>query len=165
MERSLAAPAGQQDPTLLFSRFDPREVRPVGTVVKVRGRMTLAKGEGKNAGEVLVHTDYTFVYPVVKTRPGADEVTRTIVRRVITFSFADPATYLVTKGTLGVTSWKAAVGNDDCHRAEDGFHHPVFREDLLADPGPARSGPAADPYDRSTSLDDLPQECGTVTRS
>ncbi|MEV4948074.1 hypothetical protein [Streptomyces sp. NPDC053755] len=164
-ERSLAAPTEELRPTMFFSRFDPREVRLVGGVVKVRGRMTVEKGEGKDAGEVLVHADHTFVYPVVKTRPGADEVTRTIVRRVITFSFADPARFAVTQGLLGVNSWNSTVGNDDCGRPEDGFYHPMFREDLLADPGPARSGPTVDPYDRSTSLDDRPQECGTVTRS
>lgn len=163
MEKGLVEPTRDQDPTLLFSRFDPAEVRPVGQVVKTRGRMTVEKG--KRAGEVLVHTDYTFVYPVVKVRPGADEVARTIVRRQITFVLPDPEKYMATKGKLSVDTWNSNVGNDDCERPEDGFFHPMFEEDLIADPAPEGSGPAVDPYDRSKDVAELPQECGTSART
>ncbi|MFJ9808287.1 hypothetical protein ACIRTB_08665 [Streptomyces sp. NPDC101158] len=166
MEKALAEPSDRDDPTLLFSRFSPDQVRPVGTVVKVRGRMTLENGKGKDAGTVLIRTDYTFVYPVVKARPGADEVARTIVRRQITFSVADPARFETTQGKLGVSAWRSNVGNDDCNRPEDGFFHPWFAEDRAADQAsPEPSGPAVDPYDRSKDLDQLPRECGRVSRT
>ncbi|MFD0373204.1 hypothetical protein [Streptomyces sp. NPDC059071] len=166
LEKSLAKPTEANDPTLLFSRFSPSEVRPVGSVVKTRGRMTVENGKGENAGMVLIRTDYTFVYPVVKARAGADEVARTIVRRQITFSLPDPAKFVVTKGKLSVHEWSANVGNDDCDRPEDGFFHPTFDEDWTADPAaPEATGPAVDPYDRSKDIDDLPQECGTSSRT
>ncbi|MFF7182139.1 hypothetical protein [Streptomyces sp. NPDC008121] len=161
----LAHPTEKGDPTRVFSRFDPSEVRLVGRVVKLRGRMTVEEGKGKDAGTVLVRTDYTFVYPLVKTRPGADEVARTIVRREITFSFAEPGRFRVTPGKLGISYWHSSIGNSTCDHAPDGFLHPTFPEDLRAQPAPAPSGPATDPYDRSKSLDDLPGECGTTTRT
>ncbi|MET9372997.1 hypothetical protein ABZX98_02425 [Streptomyces sp. NPDC002992] len=57
LEKALATPTAENDPTHVFSRFDPAEVRLVGSVVKTRGRMTVEKGTGKNAGTVLIHTD------------------------------------------------------------------------------------------------------------
>lgn len=165
MEKSLVKATEENDPTLLFSRFSPKEVRLAGSVVKTRGRMTVEAGKGQDADSVLVRTDYTFVYPVVKVRPGADEVTRTIVRRQITFSLPDPAEYVVTKGKLSVHEWSSNVGNDDCDRPVDGFFHPMFDEDLTAVPDAAATGPVVDPYDRSKNLDDLPQECGTSSRT
>ncbi|MER7520181.1 hypothetical protein [Streptomyces sp. NPDC126499] len=165
MEKALAKPSERDDPTVLFSRFSPAEARPVGTVVKVRGRMSVENGKGKDAGLVLIHTDYTFVYPVTKAGPGAASVSRTVVRRQITFSMADPASFVATPGKLGVSAWDSNIGNDDCNRPEDGYFHPTFAEDGYAGPAaPEPSGPAVDPYDRSKDLDELPQECGTVTR-
>ncbi|GAA3392095.1 hypothetical protein [Streptomyces roseoviridis] len=165
MEKALARPSERNDPTLLFSRFSPAEVRPVGTVVKVRGRMSVENGKGADAGQVLIHTDYTFVYPVAKAGPGAASVARTVVRRQITFSLADPARFEATPGRLGVSAWDSNVGNDDCDGPEDGYFHPTFTEDRYADPAaPEPSGPAVDPYDRSKDLDELPSACGTVTR-
>ncbi|MFE5482106.1 hypothetical protein [Streptomyces sp. NPDC056527] len=165
MEKGLVKATEQTDPTLLFSRFSPKEVRLAGSVVKARGRMTVEAGKGENAGTVLVRTDFTFVYPVVKVRPGADEVTRTVVRRQITFSLPDPAEYIVTKGKLSVNEWSSNVGNDDCDHPVDGFFHPMFDEDLMALPDAAATGPVVDPYDRSKNLDELPQECGTSSRT
>ncbi|MEV5968684.1 hypothetical protein [Streptomyces sp. NPDC051921] len=166
LERSLERPTAENDPTSLFTRFSPYEVRQVGTVVKTRGRMTVENGKGEDAGLVLIRTDYTFVYPVVKARPGADEVTRSIVRRQITFSLADPAKYVSTKGKLFLYEWQANVGNDSCEAPLDGFLHPTFDSDLVDDPAaPEPSGPAVDPYDRSKDLDQLPQECGTSSRT
>lgn len=165
MEKGLVKPTEVDDPTLLFSRFSPAEARLVGSVVKTRGRMTLENGKGEWADHVLIRTDYTFVYPVVKVRPGAEAVTRTVVRRQITFSLPDPDEYVVTKGKLSVSEWSANVGNDDCDHPVDGFYHPMFDEDLMALPDTGASGPATDPYDRSKDLDELPQECGTSTRN
>ncbi|MEU9702784.1 hypothetical protein [Streptomyces sp. NPDC047981] len=164
MEKGLTRATEKNDPTHLFSRFSPAEAKLVGSVVKTRGRMTLSVGKGAYANHVLIQTDYTFVYPVVKARPGADEVARTIARREITFALPDPAVYRVTKGKLSVSSMRSSVGNSDCEGPTDGFFHPLFGEDLKASPGPG-SGPASDPYDRSKDLGDLPQECGRLTRS
>lgn len=77
--KGLREPREDQDPLWLFSRFDPAEVRVVGEVVTTRGRMTFGKGD--RDGSVEVEADYTFVCPLIKAKPGAEEVTRTIVRR------------------------------------------------------------------------------------
>ena len=58
-------PGEENDPTYLFSRFDPRDAIPVGDV-RVQGRTTV-EGDGEKG--VLVHTDYTFVYAL---RPGPE---------------------------------------------------------------------------------------------
>ncbi|MGW6564612.1 hypothetical protein [Streptomyces sp. NPDC054975] len=165
LEKGLARATEKNDPTVMFSRFSSGEAKLVGSVVKTRGRMTLEVGTGAFADHVLIRTDYTFVYPVVKVRPGADEVARTVVRRAITFALPDPDKYLVTKGKLSVSQMRSTVGNDDCDGPEDGYFHPMFAEDLTASPGEEPSGPETDPYDRSKELADLPQECGRLTRS
>ncbi|MFI2452255.1 hypothetical protein QRN89_20675 [Streptomyces chengbuensis] len=160
--KGLREPREDQDPLWLFSRFDPAEVRVVGEVVKARGRMTFGKGD--RDGSVEVKADYTFVYPLIKAKPGAEEVTRTIVRREVTVTLHDPARTVTTPGRLVVVAWNTNTGNSDCARDGDGFLHPQFQEDMTGlTPGP--SGPAVDPYDRSKDLGALPQECGTVTRT
>ncbi|MEW2631231.1 hypothetical protein AB0903_06145 [Streptomyces sp. NPDC048389] len=159
LEKALAEPDGQDDPTLVFSRFDPGHVRLVGTVVKTRGRMTF-KADGDKG--VLVSTDYSFVYPMVKAEPGATEVARTIVRRAMTFALYDPARVITTRGKLVVTQWAADVGNDACEERK-GFFRPQFPADLVGEPTP--SGPAVDPYDRSREAVGDDHECGTVTRT
>ncbi|MFF6773941.1 hypothetical protein ACFY8W_10270 [Streptomyces sp. NPDC012637] len=164
LEEALAKPTDENDPTSLFSRFSPSEVALVGSVVKTRGHMTVEPGKGKEKGAVLVRADYTFVYPLVKARPGADEVVRTIVRREVTFAFYQPGRYAVTKGRLILNHYASSAGNSSCDDS-DGFYHPSFAEDHTSAPDPARSGPAVDPYDRSKPIDRQPQECGTVTRS
>ncbi|MET8539133.1 hypothetical protein ABZW03_00520 [Kitasatospora sp. NPDC004799] len=63
---ALDHPAKDTDPTDWFTRFDPREAALVGGTVKVQGRISF---EGDGAGGVLVHTDFTFVYPL---QPGPD---------------------------------------------------------------------------------------------
>ncbi|MFE1231385.1 hypothetical protein [Streptomyces sp. NPDC058745] len=163
MTRAVERPTEKDDPLALFSRFDPQRVRPVGDVVKTRGRMTVRKG--KRAGEMEIVADYTFVYPVVKTRPGFDEVARTIVRRQVTFGVFDPTRYRVTEGRVMVVGYDMSFGNDSCEEKEDGFLHPEFTEDLAA--SPQGSGPAVDPYDRSKDLrrDRQRGGCGTVTRT
>ncbi|MET8629420.1 hypothetical protein ABZW30_37755 [Kitasatospora sp. NPDC004669] len=52
--------------TSWFSRFDPREALPVGDTIKVQGRISY---EGDGDGGVLIHTDFTYVYPL---RPGPE---------------------------------------------------------------------------------------------
>ncbi|MFF2143422.1 hypothetical protein [Kitasatospora sp. NPDC058190] len=63
---ALANPSKDTDATSWFSRFDPREAIPVGDVVKVQGRISF---EGDGDKGVLVHTDFSFVYPL---RPGPE---------------------------------------------------------------------------------------------
>ncbi|MEU7280400.1 hypothetical protein AB0A69_16670 [Streptomyces sp. NPDC045431] len=162
IEKALTAPSAEQNPLWAFSRFDPSEVRPAGAVVKTRGRMTYEKGD--RDGEVLVHADYTFVYPVVRARPGATEVARTVVRREMTFALYDPAKIRTTPGKLYVLRWLESAGNDDCTRDGDGFLHPQFASELPPTPTEA-PGPSVDPYDRSKPLADRSEECGTVTRT
>ncbi|MGI5356844.1 hypothetical protein ACQI4E_16275 [Streptomyces sp. CA-252508] len=164
LEKALADPAPDRDPLWVFSRFDPAEVRPAGDVVKVRGRMTYERGE--RDGQVLVHADYTFVYPVVKADPGgATEVARTVVRREMTLALYDPGKVRSTPGRLTVVRMYESAGNDDCSRDGEGFLHPEFRSDLVAGEGGGGSGDLVDPYDRDKPLEQLSQECGTVTRT
>ncbi|MFG2879580.1 hypothetical protein ACGFYU_31995 [Streptomyces sp. NPDC048337] len=161
MERALAKPSTETDPLWLFSRFDPGHVRFHGGVVKTRGRMTFEAGRD---GEVLVHADYTFVYPVVSAKGGSDEVARTVVRRTLTTALLDPKKWQATKGTLQIVSWSESAGNDDCTRDGTGYLHPQFRSELTA-AAPGATGPVTDPYDRSKELAELPKECGTASRS
>ncbi|MET9695656.1 hypothetical protein ABZY31_01875 [Streptomyces sp. NPDC006529] len=160
MERALEKPSEEADPLFLFSRFDPAEVRFHGGVVKTRGRMTV---EGGKDGEVRVRADYTFVYPVVRAKGGSDEVARTVVRRTLTTAYLDPKVWEATQGKLHVVDWAESAGNDDCSRGGTGYLHPRFDSEPSAGPGP--SGPVTDPYDRSKPQEELPQDCGTVSRT
>ncbi|GAA2503433.1 hypothetical protein [Streptomyces gobitricini] len=163
LEKALTDPGVDRDPLWVFSRFDPSEVRPAGDVVKVQGRLTYDKGD--RDGEVRVHADYTFVYPVVKADPGATEVARTIVRRQLTLVLYDPEKTRTTPGKLYVLRMDESAGNDDCSRDGDGFLHPQFLSDLVAGEDGGGGGREIDPYDRSKPLDEQSQECGTVTRT
>lgn len=168
LEGWLAKPTDKNNPTTVFSRFTPVEVKPAGTVVKVRGRMSAAPGKGKRAGTVEVTADYTFVYPVLKAGPGADEVARTIVRREMTFVFYDPARYQVSSGKVVIGYWNSDIGNSSCELDGDGFLHPEFESDLRNAPAPSAgaTGPAVDPYDRSKPIDrNRTGDCGIVSRS
>ncbi|WP_053661891.1 hypothetical protein [Streptomyces sp. MMG1121] len=166
LQRSLRAPNRHYDPLQLVTRFDPAQVALAGDVVKVRGRMTFSAGA---AGEVRVHADYTFVYPMVRTggkghRGGGEGVVaRTIIRRDLTMVLLDPHQWIATEGRLGVRSSDSEFYNSECG-VYDGYYHPVFPD---ADPtGAPAMGPAADPYDRSKSLTaDHQKGCGTVTRT
>ncbi|MBB3076295.1 hypothetical protein [Streptomyces violarus] len=157
LNTALRSPSGKHDPLTMFSRFDPDEIRPVGDVIKTRGRMTFEKGS--HAG-VAVRADYTFVYPVMRA-DGSTEVTRTIVRRVLDVELADPVRYRVTQGRLTVRTYDEEIGNSSCD-VHDGYLHPEFpsSENKGTDP----TGPTTDPYDRSRSLDEG-HACGTVTRT
>ncbi|MEU4728026.1 hypothetical protein [Streptomyces sp. NPDC023588] len=154
LEQSLTGPTRENTPANLFTRFDPAEVKPVGDVVKVRGSMRTEAGE---PGELLVVADYTFVHPMTK---GGTSVQRTIVRRQVTLSLLDPARWQATRGKLQLREYVSEWSNVECGAA-DGFLHPVFPLD--APTGPAPTGPALDPYDRSRNLGG--EGCGTVTRT
>ncbi|GGY32329.1 hypothetical protein [Streptomyces xanthochromogenes] len=160
VDTGLVKPDKDHDPLTLFSRFDPKKVRLVGDVVKTRGRMTVDKGPD---GGVVVHADYTFVYPVVKAAPGSTEVARTIVRRVLDIEVADPSVVQSTPGKLWIARRDVDTGNSRCD-IDNGFLNPEFADDTPS--GPSPSGSAVDPYDRSRSLDaDRSGACGTVTRT
>ncbi|MFJ3201817.1 hypothetical protein [Streptomyces sp. NPDC086989] len=161
VERSLTAPTKENDPLHLFTRARPTELKPVGDVVKVRGRMWVEPGKEPGRADVLV--DYTFVHPFVKARPGAEQVKRTIVRREMTFSIADPRRWEATAGRLWLERTDVNLGNSACD-VHDGFLHPVFDEDAPA--GPTPSGTPVDPYDRSKTIATQGQEgCGSLSRS
>ncbi|MFJ1603114.1 hypothetical protein ACIOHS_07080 [Streptomyces sp. NPDC088253] len=176
----LRAPGKKHDPLMLFSRFDPAEVRPAGDVVKVRGRMTFKAGAH---GSVAIHMDYTFVYPLVQAdqatkTPGATgatgasaegsgggstEVARTIVRRVLDLELLDPRKYQATPGKLSVIRYDQDLGNTGCD-VYDGFLHPQF--DSAAPTGAPPTGPTTDPYDRSLDIQHSGTEtCGTLSRT
>lgn len=163
VRRSLRTPTRENEPIRLFSRFDPDEVVLAGEVVKARGHMTF---EAARRGEVRVHADYSFVYPVVRAHGDSDVVARTIIRRYLTVTVADPRQRLATEGKLWLEAWNASYGNDECG-VDDGYFHPAFPD--ATPTGAPPTGPAEDPYDRSRSLiDDSAaegEECGVASRT
>lgn len=159
--KALDAPGKEQDPTLLFTRFQPAEVKLVGDVVKTRGRMAVVAGEEQ--GEVKVSVDYTFVYPLVQAAPGSDKVERTIVRRQMDIYLRDPARWQMTKGTFQLGKFDQNFGNVLC-AVYDGYLHPSFGGGTTN--GVEPSGQPVDPYDRSKDLADTgTEECGVISRS
>ncbi|MFE4820113.1 hypothetical protein ACFRFU_27495 [Streptomyces sp. NPDC056704] len=168
----LRAPGKKHDPLMLFSRFDPAEVRPAGDVVKVRGRTTFKAGAHAS---VAIHMDYTFVYPLIQadqaskasgateTSGPSTEVARTIVRRVLDLELLDPRKYQATPGKLSITRYDQDLGNTACD-VYDGFLHPQFVS--AAPTGAPPTGPTTDPYDRSRDIRHSGTEtCGTVSRT
>ncbi|WP_217555053.1 hypothetical protein [Streptomyces sp. GbtcB6] len=158
LKTSLHSPSKTHDPLFLFSRFDPKDVKQAGKVVKVRGRITFAKGKFEG---VAVHADYTFVYPVVRAG-GSTEVTRTIVRRVIDAELPDPTRYQVTPGRLTLLRYDEDAGNSACD-INDGYLHPQFPSQAPTGSA-APTGPSVDPYDRSRDIGKQ-EACGTVSRT
>ncbi|MFD1663725.1 hypothetical protein ACFSL4_37595, partial [Streptomyces caeni] len=155
----LRKPDERHDPLLLVSRFDPDEIRLVGDVVKTRGRMTFKAGDHAS---VIIHADYTFVYPVAPADKDSTEVTRTIVRRVLDVEMADPRKIRATPGKLAIVQYADDIGNSACD-VYDGYLHPEF--DSTEPTGAPPTGPTTDPYDRSKDLDkDRTEGCGTVSR-
>ncbi|MER5980453.1 hypothetical protein ABT142_28665 [Streptomyces sp. NPDC001857] len=160
LNTALSRPDEEHDPLLMFSRFDPRELRLAGDVVKTRGRMTFAAGKDAS---VAVHADYTFVYPLTRAGKGATEVSRVIVRRVLDVQLPDPAKYLATPGKISVRSYHQDIGNSACD-VHDGYMHPYFATG--GPTGAAPSGPTVDPYDRSRDITaGRGGECGVVSRT
>ncbi|MFJ8040708.1 hypothetical protein ACIRBX_09425 [Kitasatospora sp. NPDC096147] len=173
---ALDHPGKETDGTWLFSRFDLREAVPVGDTVKVQGRMSL-DGDGRNG--TLIRTDYTFVYAL---RPGSGALpglsngtagpaevapktltTRTVVRRVFEFRFADPAKFEVEPGKIVLADSASDAANSACD-ATDGLYHPRFPHLVVGTPEPKASGPTTDPYDRSKDLG-TDDDCGTASRT
>ncbi|MFB7648062.1 hypothetical protein ACFC0S_14950 [Streptomyces sp. NPDC056084] len=157
-------PGRDSDPLLLFSRFDPTKARPVGGVVKTRGRITYREGE---RGALEVTADVTYVYAVQRATTGSDEVARTIVRREIVASWDNPEKVVTEPGTFSLVSYKADSTNGGCDNAT-GYFIPQFRAEREA--AGSGSGQETDPYDRSKSMDTRMREggggkCGTATRS
>ncbi|MDX3089715.1 hypothetical protein PV620_16625 [Streptomyces sp. ME02-6978a] len=163
IRRALRSPARTHDPLNYVTRFDPQQVVLAGDTVKVRGHLTFDAGK---AGQVRVHADYSFVYPLVHTEADGDSrVARTIVRRELTMTLNDPAKWIATKGKLSLTENDAHFYNFECG-VYDGYIHPVFPGDTPT--GAPATGPETDPYDRSATLEgeaDAREECGTVTRT
>lgn len=158
---SFARPGLDQNPLDLFSRYDPAELKLVGDVVKVRGRMWVEPGEGP--GQAHIRVDYSFVYPFAKAQGGSDLVERTIVRREATFSIADPRKWTATAGKLWLVAYQRDIANSSCDK-HDGFLHPGFTEDPAT--GTTPSGTPVDPYDRSKTIEDSSEEgCTTISRS
>ncbi|GAB2465839.1 hypothetical protein [Streptomyces incanus] len=159
LRAGLRKPTEQNDPTWTFSRFDPDEVELVGDV-RVRGRLTFEPLR-ETAGKVVVKADYTFVYAVAPAG-GGDEVTRSIVRRVIEVDAADPARFRATGGHIWPLAVGSEISNDDC-RYGDGVIRPKFFADRFD--GSTPTGEARDPYDRSRDLPDLDQGCAVMSRT
>ncbi|MER6107584.1 hypothetical protein [Streptomyces hirsutus] len=109
----------------------------------------------------MVKADYTFVYAVAPA-DGEDEVTRSIVRRMLEADVADPAGFQVTDGRIWPLAVESEIFNDDC-RNGDGVIRPQFFTDRPD--GPTPTGEARDPYDRSQGVRGADQGCGTVSRT
>ncbi|WP_093800420.1 hypothetical protein [Streptomyces sp. Wb2n-11] len=157
-------PSGENDPLMLFSRFDEAHVRLVGDVVKTRGRITYREG---GQGALRVTADVTYVYPVTRATADSDEVARTIVRRELVLDWDDPAKVITKPGTFSFVSYKADTTNGGCDTVTGYFTQKFAAEQPVAEPG---DGPGADPYDRSASMAErmreaADEECGTATRS
>lgn len=161
LNTALSKPDKDHDPLWMFSRFDPAELRLAGDVVKTRGRMTFEAGK---SASLVVHADYTFVYPLVRVdKDATTEVERTIVRRVIDVELYDPAEYVVTPGKISVARYDQEIGNSACD-VYDGYLHPEFS--TTEPTGAPATGPTTDPYDRSHGIaEDRDEGCGVVSRT
>ncbi|MFI0897272.1 hypothetical protein [Streptomyces sp. NPDC020983] len=151
MKAALRSPSRTKDPTVWFTRYDPQEVRPVGTVVKVRGRMTFAAADH---GAVRVHADYSFVYAFTRTGDPNGPVTRLVARRVVDTEWFPRS----ARGKVQLVKVGASFGGAGCG-PYDGFLHPLPG----TAPGVTPSGPAIDPYDRSRPLSNE-RTCGVASR-
>lgn len=151
MKARLQSPGEKKDPTVFFTRYDPKEVQPVGKVVKVRGRMTFAAADH---GAVRVHTDYSFVYAFTRAGDPDGTVARLVVRRVVDTEWLPRS----PRGKVQLVLSNAFFGGAGCG-PYDGYLHPL--------PVTARSdtpsGPATDPYDRSKPIDTA-ERCGVASR-
>ncbi|MET9484247.1 hypothetical protein [Streptomyces sp. NPDC006638] len=163
LETAFTAPTPENDPLLLFSRFDGTEVRLAGDVVKTRGRITYREGK---RGAVEVSSDVTYVYPLVRAASGSDEVARTIVRREVVMSWDDPAKVFIEPGTFSLVSYRVDSANGGCSPSTGYFTPEFSAERAVTDEG---EGPESDPYDRSTPMDTRMREadgvgCGRASR-
>ncbi|MFD3547114.1 hypothetical protein ACFWUW_16150 [Streptomyces sp. NPDC058655] len=156
LEKALGQPGEGRSPLWFFTRFDPAEVSLHDTVIKTRGTMTY---EASPKGELVVHADYTFVYPLVKSSggpevvPGVEEVARVVVRRRLDLVASG-------SGRLAVREVRWRAANDDCRVPEDGYLHPLFSEERATAP----KWPALDPYDAGGQFagkDGTGRQCAT----
>ncbi|WP_433889648.1 hypothetical protein [Streptomyces sp. CA-111067] len=161
LKTAFVKPSKEDDPLLLFSRFQPTRTRLVGGVVKTRGGLTYREGK---LGALQVTADVTFVYPVtLANASGGDEIIRTIVRRELVLSWDNTAKVITEPGTFSIISYKYDVTNGGCG-APTGYLTPPFG----APAGPDDPTTKLDPYDRTTPVArDKPStdECATATRS
>ncbi|MER5208097.1 hypothetical protein [Streptomyces sp. NPDC002825] len=142
----------------LVTRFDPREAQLDESGVRTRGTMTY---EVSAAGEMTVHVDYSFVYPLVWTEghevlPDVPEVSRIAVRRQFT---------VTSKGGKLVLGAYASEVADDCAAPKDGYLHPLSAEGRW-EAGRAARGPRvtqADLYEEKRVLPSGPGHCVTPT--
>ncbi|MER6096800.1 hypothetical protein ABT154_13275 [Streptomyces sp. NPDC001728] len=155
---ALLDPRGADDPVRkdLVTRFDPEEVYPAGSGIRVRGTMTY---QVSAAGEPTVHVDYAFVYPLVRAEeghdvvPGVPEVARIAVRRQFTVTSKG--------GKLVLGGYASEVANHDCSAPKDGYLHPLFAEGRWK-AGRAAEGARvaqADLYDEKRILPSGPGHC------
>ncbi|MEW2580892.1 hypothetical protein [Streptomyces syringium] len=162
LKTAFRTPSEQNDPLLLFSRFQPSRAELVGDVVKTRGRLTYREGE---RGALQVTADVTFVYPVTRADAGGDddEIVRTIVRRELVLSWDDPDKVITEPGTFSIVSNKYDLTNGGCG-TPTGYFTPPFGTDRRAD----EAGTEVDPYDRSAPVgrgESFGEECRRATRS
>ncbi|MFF2075512.1 hypothetical protein ACFVXG_12255 [Kitasatospora sp. NPDC058162] len=179
---TLDKPSKEQDPTLWFARFDPREAIQIGDSAKVQGLISV---EGDGDKGVLVHTDFTYVYAL---RPGPDAAKAPGSARPSTKApqapqdgTAKPVGLLVPADDAAGETWttRTIVRRQQDFRFYDPARYRVDRAKLMVDksatdignsacevydgflhpqfdqfaaPGPDSTGPRSDPYDRSHDL-------------
>ncbi|MCX0246683.1 hypothetical protein [Streptomyces drozdowiczii] len=156
------SPTREDDPLLLFSRFDPSYARLAGDVVKTRGELRYREGE---RGAVEITADVTFVYAVGRASGDSDAVARTIARREIVMSWDDPDKVITAPGTFSLTSYRLDAANGGCENTTG-----YFRPDFEKEPGPSDGAAEVDPYERDTSMDERvngrdASDCDTATRT
>ncbi|MFI5527314.1 hypothetical protein ACIA8O_02035 [Kitasatospora sp. NPDC051853] len=165
LEAQLTRPTEQDDPALVFSRFDPLRAVPVTDTVKVKGELSFAEGD---KGSLVVKTDYSFVYalwpgpeagrPRSSASPSSvvpaafgnpvfqARVEREVVRRQQEFHFLDPEKYRVEPGRMAVGRLAASFANNVCTMGS-GFLETDFGG---SDEDVDTSGKPGDPYDRGS---------------
>ncbi len=145
-EAAFRSPSKENNPLNVATRYNPQELKPVGNVVKVRGRMTFTEDQHRS---VLVSADYTFVYAFTKADGSTDQVVRVIMRREVEVRVGDPSQVQVTAGKLWLVKDDSYFGNSGCD-VQDGYVHPKFEFEQPS--GGAPTGSVVDPYDRSQPL-------------
>ncbi|MFF4380510.1 hypothetical protein [Kitasatospora sp. NPDC001547] len=188
---ALDHPGKGTDPTSWFARFDPREAALVGGAVKVQGRIGFEEDGDRG---VLVHTDFTFVYPL---QPGPDAEKLASSRRgtpdTAPGGTARPVGLTApASGNTGSTwTTRTIIRKVDDFRFHDPQRYKVEAKKLVFAKtqwdagnsacdvydgflhprfeqfpahGPAPTGPTSDPYDRSKDLAPTGQ-CGIVSRT
>ncbi|MGC0423256.1 hypothetical protein [Embleya sp. AB8] len=160
LEAAIAANRWEDSPLLWVTRFDPKEVEPVGKVVKVTGVMSY---DLDAKGGLVVHADYSFVYPVARTGGGSGaEVTRSVIRRELNTRRARAGDAAPTPpGTVALVGVGLDIANSACSQ-RDGYVHPEFSS---TNSGPqAEPSHRSDPYDRRNPMSFGRDECGVSDR-